>query len=187
MKTVENLNVIIEILRDFENISGLGCNLDKTVVMPVGSIENVPQEVLNLGLQFVPEITLLGAKIKNTGVCFDDNSVIILEKIRKQSNFWRRFNLSLPGRINIAKTFMYSQINYLGCFLPFTNVVLQSFSLEIEKFVRGNLQIGKNKIYAPLEHGGLGLFKINEFLQSQCCAWVRRSANLDELWKREFF
>jgi hypothetical protein len=38
----------------------------------------------------------------------------IEEKVQKQVNIWARFNLSLSGRINIAKTMMYSQLNYAG-------------------------------------------------------------------------
>jgi hypothetical protein len=183
----ENLRTIINILNQFEIISGLGCNLEKTSLMPVGLIEPISQEILDLGLQVVNEITLLGAIIKNTGLCYESNGTKILEKIRKQVNFWVRFNLSLPGRITVAKTFMYSQINYLGCFMPIEKATENSIAREIEKFVRGKLKIGVQKFYDEEKNGGLGLFKISDFLASQCCAWIRRSINLDELWKRELF
>jgi hypothetical protein len=38
------------------------------------------------------------------------------DKIRNQISYWERFRLSLPGRLTIAKIFMISQLNYLGCF-----------------------------------------------------------------------
>ena len=53
--------------------------------------------------------------------------------------------------------------------------------------MKGNLKIGRQKFYEPIIYGGLGLLNITDFLASQCCAWVRRSVNLDELWKRELF
>jgi len=182
---LENLQVILGFLNNYENISGLGCNIEKTSLMPVGLIEDLPQNILELGLQIVPEITLLGAQIKNTGLCFENNGQKILEKIRKQVNFWARFCLSLPGRICVAKTFMYSQINYLGCFMPIENFIIKSISSVIEKFVKGNLKIGLQKFYDPIKNGGLGLFNVSDYLASQCCAWVRRSSNMDDLWKRE--
>jgi len=185
--TRDNLQTIVDYLNYFERISGLGCNVEKTAVMPVGVIEQIPQNILDLGIQIVNEITLLGAKIKNTGSSFANNSDEIFLKIRKQVNFWTRFNLSLPGRINVAKTFMYSQINYLGCIVPLGQNFERNASQEIEKYVKGNLKIGRQKFYEPIMYGGLGLFKISDFLASQCCAWVRRSVNLDELWKRELF
>jgi len=128
---LNNLQRIINVIREFESISGLGCNLEKTSLMQVGSNDPIPQEIIDLGLTITDEIVLLGAKIKNQGVCFDSNGTLILEKIRKQVNFWKRFNLSLPGRINVAKTFLYSQVNYLGCFLPFKAAELNLMSKEI--------------------------------------------------------
>jgi len=175
------------VLENFEEISGLGCNLEKTSLMPVGELSPLEQEVREIGLQIVSEITLLGSVIKNTGVCYEQNSSIILEKVRKQVNFWKRFNLSLPGRINVTKTFMYSQVNYLGCFLPMGEKFIKDVSGEIERFVKGSMQIGRQKIYESIENGGLGMFRITDFLASQCCAWVRRSVTLDEIWKKDLY
>ena len=55
--------------------------------------------------------------------------------------------------------------------------------MEIENFVRGKLKIGKQKFYEQIEYGGLGLFKLTDYLCAQRCAWVKRSYNQDELWK----
>jgi len=182
---LNNLNIIIGILNEFEGISGLGCNLEKTTLMPVGIVEPLPAEIIELGLSVSNEITLLGAKIKNHGLCFDQNADLIINKIRKQINFWKRFNLSLPGRINVSKTFLYSQINYLGCFLPFELEKITTMELEIEKFVRGKLKIGRQRFYDTVGNGGLGLFKIKNFLGAQSCAWIKRAVKQDELWKNE--
>jgi hypothetical protein len=185
--TVNNLRTIVDYLENFESLSGLGCNLEKTALMPVGRLSPISQEIRDIGLQIVSEITLLGAVIKNTGVSYEENVKKITEKVRKQVNFWSRFNLSLPGRINIAKTFMYSQVNYIGCFLPLGDKGLNDISFELERFVKGKLHIGKQRIYDDVKNGGLGLFKISDFLASQCCSWIRRASTLDELWKRELF
>ena len=185
--TVENLQNIITCLNNFEGISGLGCNLEKTALMPVGNLDPLPQNIMDLGLTIVSEIFLLGAKIKNSGLCFEENGELILAKVKKQANFWRRFNLSLPGRINVSKSFLYSQINYLGCFMPISQQKCKEISSEIEKFVRGNLKIGTQKIYEKVENGGIGLFKLGDFLASQCCAWFKRASNLDEFWKLELY
>ena len=74
--------------------------------MPLGVIGQLPQEIIDIGFEIKDEITLLGAKIKNNGTCYSNNIDLIIEKIQKQSNYWKRFNLSLPGRISIAKTFL---------------------------------------------------------------------------------
>jgi hypothetical protein len=40
-----------------------------------------------------------------------ENAIVSMRNIAK---FWDRLNLSLPGRINIAKALLLPQINYLG-------------------------------------------------------------------------
>jgi hypothetical protein len=78
---------------------------------------------------------------------------------------------------------MYSQINYLGCFLHIPTRVIESYSSIIEKFVSGKLNISKSRITKPIEMGGLGMFELETFLEAQKIAWVKRAKNLDDWWK----
>jgi hypothetical protein len=54
---------------------------------------------------------------------------------------------------------------------------------QIETFVTGNIRIAKKRLYSSPENGGLGLFNITDFLDSQKVSWIARAANLDEVWK----
>jgi len=180
-----NLQNVVNILANFEDISGLGCNLEKTALMPIGTVANLPQAVLDIGFEIKNEITLLGANIKNHGICYSNNIDQIIEKVRKQSNYWKRYNLSLPGRINVAKTFLYSQINYLGCFLPISQNDVKKISGIIEEFVCGKVKIAKHRIFQKRCEGGLELIDLNEYLAAQTCAWVKRAYGLNDIWKKE--
>jgi hypothetical protein len=82
---------------------------------------------------------------------------------------------------------LYSQLNYLGCFLPVHDDVLQTWSNLIENYVMGPLNIAKSRRYLSREEGGLGLFDIKIFLGSQKCNWVKRAKNLDDYWKQRLF
>ena len=62
---------------------------------------------------------------------------------------------------------LYSQVNYLGSFLPFTKEQIEEFSIPIENFVNGNLRISKQRLYTGTENGGLGLTKMGDFLNFQ--------------------
>jgi Reverse transcriptase (RNA-dependent DNA polymerase) len=172
----ENLIKIKSFLSEFAKISGLECNIEKSFIMPVGSIPN-PQTVdyNDLGFQFVEEVTILGMIIKGNCDNYDENETNIIRKISRECNKWQRFNLSLPGRINIAKTMMYSQLNYLGCFLPVSATLINAAENLTVNFVRGNLRIAEKRVFETPEHGGLGLFRIKPFLAAQCCAWVKRA------------
>jgi hypothetical protein len=107
----------------------------------------------------------------------------INSKLEKQVSHWSRFNLSLLGRITVAKTMLYSQINYLGCFLPISDNILEMYNNVINKFVSGKLNIAKNRFSRDVEMGGLGLFDLKNFLDAQKIAWVKRSKTLDDWWK----
>ncbi len=78
---------------------------------------------------------------------------------------------------------MYSQLNYLGCFVPISKNFADLIDNQIETFVTDNLRIAKKRLYISPENGGLGLFDITNFLDSQKVAWIARAANLDEVWK----
>ena len=78
---------------------------------------------------------------------------------------------------------LYSQLNYLVSFLPFTPEQILLFSDPIENYVRGNLNISKNRIYTEIKNGGLGLCNINDFLDSQKCGWLTLVKNNNEKWK----
>ena len=70
----------------------------------------------------------------------------MIEKINSAVNRWARFNLSLPGRINIAKSMLYSQVNYLGSVLDLNDSHTDRISKPIEQFVSGNLRIAKSTV-----------------------------------------
>jgi exonuclease III len=178
---------IKKILTDFGKLSGLECNVEKTVLMPIGLVGPIPANILDLGFSIKDDITVLGLKLSNNFNNFDEQWDSTFKKVRNQVNHWSRFNLSLPGRISIAKCMMYSQINYLGCILPIPKIFADRISMLIEDFVTGNIQIAKKRLYLSTDNGGLGLFEINDFLDSQKVSWITRASNLDEIWKIRLF
>ncbi len=138
---------------------------------------------MQCGFQVVEEVTVLGLKLVGSGADTTESINGISDKLKRQVTYWSRFNLSLPGCIAIAKTMMYSQINYLGCFLYIPKRVIEGYSSIIEKFVLGKMNISKNRITKPIEMGGLGMFELKAFLDAQKIAWVKRAKNLDDWWK----
>ncbi len=136
-----------------------------------------------LGFSVVEKVTILGLKIIGNGANTMDSLNEINNKLEKQVSHWSRFNLSLPGRITVAKTMLYSQINYLGCFLPIPENVLDMYNNVINRFVSGKFNIAKIRFSRDVEMGGLGLFDLKNFLDAQKIAWVKRSRTLDDWWK----
>jgi hypothetical protein len=155
--------------------------------MQIGTREEINPDIVSLGFDIRSEITLLGLIIENDTESYKKSMEKVSTAIRREINFWIRFNLSLPGRIAISKAMMYSQINYLGCFLPFDDFFIAQWSDLIENFVLGPLNISKARRYLSREEGGLGLFEIKTYLASQKCNWVKRAKNLDDNWKQRLY
>jgi hypothetical protein len=155
--------------------------------MQFGSNEPVPAAIREIGFDIKTELTLLGLKIQNNCSSYSASKDMIEEKIRNQINFWSRFELSLPGRVSISKTFMYSQLNYLGCFLPMERIRINNIENLIEGYVRGPLNISKARMTLPREEGGVGLFAVDTFLAGQVCSWGKRAQSLDDHWKLRLY
>jgi hypothetical protein len=162
-------------LDDFANISGLRCNYDKTMVMPVGTGGPLPADMH--GFLLSNKITLLGLDITNDIGSIGDAFLKIRDKIVNIILFWERFKLSLTGRISIVKTLVIPQLNYLGCIVTPDNDTLDQIQTLMDEFVLNGQSMSKDRRYLPPEKGGLGIFNLHDFLIAQKCSWVKRADN----------
>ena len=140
------------------------------MLMYAGSDDPVPEYLSQYEFKLVDCITILGMKIDRKldklQDCHIATTII---------NFWDRFYLSLPGRINIAKTLILSQISYLGSIITPTDEAIRSLRGMIDKFIIGRLNIAKDRICRPHSLGGLGMIDIAEFIVAQQVTWFKRA------------
>ncbi len=71
------------ILEEFGNLSGLVCNVEKTVILPIGNNANFDDRIVTLGFQLADKLTILGLEISNKGF-IEKNFDNIVNKIRSQ-------------------------------------------------------------------------------------------------------
>jgi hypothetical protein len=181
----KSLATLRSILDNFGRISGLRCNYDKTVIVPIGSGTNSNFESSNFKVSST--VKLLGMEVSNALDNVDDIFIQLGEKILNLILFWSRFRLSLPGRIAILKTLLIPQLNYLGCFLTPSRIVIDNLQSLLDDFVVDGLRIGKYRYYLPPNQGGLGLIHIGTFLIAQKCSWVKRiHTNTIDNWRLRF-
>ena len=67
-RTSENLRMAVKYLKDFSEISGLQCNLDKTSVIPIGQEMDITDDNIlcpDLDLSWETEFVILGFQIDN--------------------------------------------------------------------------------------------------------------------------
>lgn len=182
-----SLSLIKNILDNFGILSGLECNIEKTLLMPIGALGHIPDNIRELGFDIRESATVLGMEISNNMGAYEKAAEKIKMCLKKEINFWLRFRLSLPGRIAVSKSMLYSQLNYTGSFLPFSPAQIGEMSLIIETFVKGNLNIAKKRIFTTVKMGGLGLCNVQDFLNAQKCSWFRLALGMDEDWKTQLY
>jgi exonuclease III len=181
--TDQNITNIVDILNDYGLISGLTCNVQKSNILLIGDNPAPTRGITESSLNLEEELTILGFTVNNRDSMINDNWNNIIEKINGLQRIWCRYNLSLPGRINVCKSMMLSQLNYKGCILPATDEHISKIETILYNFVCGNLRIAKDRVFLPVTQGGLGMIKIKDFLDAQTCSWIRRAKILDQDWK----
>jgi exonuclease III len=166
------------ILTLFFVISGLECNFEKSTIMFFGFPGNlVPDWAEEVGFKVVAKTKILGCEIESDLSKLTDNFDTTLKRIRDLKLFWSRFNLSLPGRLGVAKSLMLAQINYLGCVLTPTDRQLDCMHDLVADFIKGKANIGKERIFYETSHGGTGMIDLRQYIIGQQCSWVKRLSN----------
>ena len=189
-RSESNLLTATKYITQFHNISGLSCNLDKTVVIPIGQNTNKHDIICpELGMEWENKFTILGFTIDNKLRHLDINYNKVKEKIKNQISLWKPYNLSLRGRITIAKVKLLSQITYISTVLDINHTFLNELQDMINSFVMGIKPGGKHwmskdYLYTPINKGGLGIIRLEDFTKAIKCSWVKRycTDKLDDHW-----
>jgi hypothetical protein len=145
--------------------------------MPVGNTETDTGFVNDLGFKLTDKITLLGFIISNDGIDSDNMFRTLYTKIGSIITMWDRFKLSLPGRIGISKTLLLSQLSYIGSVCMPEKETLDNLQSLINNYVIGNLKVGKDRLYAAPNKGGLGLINLEHFFLGLQACWVKKAAD----------
>ncbi len=96
---LDSLSKLKKALFDFGEMSGLKCNVEKTVLMQVGNLIPPSNEILALGFSHVESIRILGMDIDQNISNLDQNFSNILDKIRSSISYWKCYNLYHRERI----------------------------------------------------------------------------------------
>ena len=159
-RTENNLRFAKKYLVDFHVLSGLACNIDKTVVIPLGQITD-PNITMcdDLGLVWDKEFTILGFFIDNKMEQLDKNFELVTDKIKGLIGTWRPYHLSLNGRCAIAKVKLVSQLTYISSVLDIPKDFINKTQTLIDEFIMGIKKggrhwIGKDILYTHPKKGG---------------------------------
>jgi len=181
------LRKIFEILEEFETISGLKVNVGKTQIMPVGANLNNISELA--GFNICKEMCVLGIILS---CCKKDimlaNYTPVMNKINNCLQIWNQRQLSLFGRIEIAKTLGISRLIYIMTLLPSPGTdYLNKIEKNLLKFIwkYKTPKIRSTVIKKQKDLAGAGMIDIK--LKEKCIklSWLPRLIYCSGVWKED--
>ena len=180
----ENIVNLKSILNSFFRISDLEVNMSKTVVIPLAQADNEEFRIIieNEGLSHDDSFKLLGFNLNNRLDNFGKNIDDIIEKLTRIFAFWDKFNLTLPGRIMVFKTYVLSCIGYICTIIPTPPSRTNLMDRMVYRFVTKNINIKEDVVFRPAEQGGLGLIRSSHFIQALRVGIFRRSLSINDSW-----
>lgn len=174
LKDMDSINKVKKVFKNFEKLSGLKINMDKTNFMWLGEESDRP------GLPFfghrVQHIKILGVYFARHSKIKDDlNYKEILSKIKRLIGWWKQRDLTMFGKIKLLKIYVFSKLNYVSSLMT----VPQNIFEEIEKisfnFIWGGRDRIKRKIlYQDYCAGGLRVTNFKIFIKTQRIMWIKR-------------
>jgi hypothetical protein len=149
-----SLLTLKNILSNFAEISGLRCNTEKTALMQIGNNIAISQEIKDLGFCITDKVHILGMDIDSELANLDENFSGTITSLKKCVDYWKRYNLTMVGRINVIKSLLFSQILYLGSFLMPSSSKLKAMQKLLDDFALDGTNVARDRITQPVEMGG---------------------------------
>ena len=188
-----SIDNVVTALHDFQSVSGLVINYDKSLLFPVGVyVDHRPLHVNDRNFK------ISNGPIKYLGISFSHheedffrlNYVPKLSRLKNILGVWSGRDLTPLGKITLIKTFALSQLVYLFTVLPNPP---SSYITELNRILFNFIWNGKpdkikrSVLINNINEGGLKMFHIESFIKSLKCSWVRRlSGDLNQDWMFSF-
>ena len=85
--------------------------------------------------------------------------------------------LTTMGRVSIAKALLLIQYVYFFTCIDATDSMIKKIQQQLDNFIRGNTRrkwMKEDLLYTSKEKGGIGFFKLTEFIDAIKITWIRR-------------
>ena len=185
VKDGASLGKLLELLDLFEQCSGLKINSTKSEAIWLGKYRNNCSKLYDLKWPEDPIVALGTAFSYDAYKCEVKNFHEKATKIQKMFNLWSQRDLSLYGKITIAKTLGLSKMIFSSACLPTPPRIVSSIDKMVTAFVWNNkpAKIKRESMIGPKESGGLDLPDYESIKNSLLVPWVKRMIDgKDEAW-----
>lgn len=172
-----SIRTAITIFENFQKVSGLSINVDKTQAIKLGDINrNLRCPVLNIA--YAAHFKLLGITFSTNLDEMDDlnyrNKIIQINKTIKLYQ-WR--NLSMAGRITIVKMHLLPKLIHILSVLPSPKQsTLKELNNIFTQFIWNNKRpkIQLNALVQDYKFGGQKMLHLDSFCKASKLAWVNK-------------
>ena len=173
VKDVKSGEKAIDIVEEFEKISGVHLNRNKTKAMWLGN--TCPRDTIK-------NISWCDTFVKSLGIYFCKNKILSLElnwsqerfeKIQQILSSWKQRNLSLKGKIIILKTLVISRLIYTAQVLSCPKGWIKKYETMFYTFLWGNsVKVKKRNLINPVQNGGLNMIDTYTQFNSLRLKWL---------------
>ena len=168
--------VIIAIAKTFENVSGLRLNIDKTQLIWLGPWKTKTEDIGCITAHS-GNFNLLGINLgylehAKTTANFEDK----LYKLSKRQNMWSGRDLSLIGKILIAKSLGLSNLVYSMSNVTFPSHLIKLTQQKVNNFIWNNkpAKVKHSTLILEYADGGLRAPDVEIMNKSLKLAWLSR-------------
>ena len=186
----EDMQALVKCIEDFGRSSGLRLNKEKTEVLHIS--KNPIQQFQHESLKTAKIVQYL----KVTGVSYGrsaDKCTVqrinfeeALSKMRNNFNSWNQRDVSILGRVMLAKCHGISMLQYLASIIEVPEWVTASAKKLIYRFVyKGVDKITRKVASKPIPQGGINLPMLDDMIAAAGVQWLRKSRiHPDRLWAK---
>lgn len=179
----ESAYAIIQLAKQFEQVSGLRLNIDKTQLIWLGPWKTKTEDIGHI-LRSQGNFTLLGT---NLGYEHTDsikaNCENKISKLVKKQNLWTGRDLSIIGKILISKSLGLSNLVYSMSNVAFPDRLIQLTQKTVNNFIWNNkpAKVKHTTLRLEYEKGGLRSPDVAFMNKSLKLAWLSRMTQ-DVIW-----
>ena len=188
VKDIPSAEVMLSLFNEFENVSGLEINLEKSEAMWIGSKKNSKETPLPLKWPDEP--------IKSLGIFFTydkEKSVklnfeVKIEKMKKKMQWWKSRGISVIGKVLLIKSLFISLFIHVFSVLATPPEIMKKIEVLFFKFLwNGPDKVLRNSTFLNYKQGGLKMINIRLMTKSLRLVWLGRLLNRQSSFWRVYF
>ena len=186
----QNIRNCMGSLLEFEGMSGLKVNKEKTKVVKIGGIrDNRIELCTDLKLDWTQQFTSLGIKydVHNMDRIADQNIEDKIKEINKLIVLWKGRNITPMGKITITKSLLISKITHILLSLPTPKEdTFKKLETTFKNFI-WNMKppkFRKEILETTAKLGGLKMTNLLTFNNALKLSWIKRLVNPEDGWEQ---